>query len=158
MAMDDAKARPFADDPWQDLVVSILSVNQYPLERTYQSIEGLRDQGLFDPENLRQWDQREIVERLKSAGCSRGPFMTNLFALRLSHLGKLIASKGLSACTDIIAGRNKNASEELLLPVNGIGPKVMANFYLLRDIPASTDSHREAAARPSKATRLCRAK
>ena len=128
MSENEANAKPSVDDPWEDLVASILSVNQYPLELTYRSIEGLRKQGLVSPEKLRRWDQREIVEHLKSAGCDRGPFMTNLFAIRLANLGVLVESKGLEACTKIIAGRDAKAIEELLLPVNGIGPRVMANF------------------------------
>jgi 3-methyladenine DNA glycosylase/8-oxoguanine DNA glycosylase len=135
MVKKDRKAMTAADDPWEDLVVSILSVNQYSLERTYQSIEALRKQGLFSPQSLMQWDQGEIVACLKSAGCDRGPFMTNLFALRLANLGALTQSKGLAACTKVISAQDARMIEELLLPVNGIGPKVIANFCLLRGIP-----------------------
>lgn len=124
-----------ADNPWEDLVLSILSVNQYSLERTYESIEGLREQGLFDPQRLMEWDQTHIAERLKAAGCYRGPFMTNLFALRLANLGALIQRLGIEECTKLISSRDTRAIEELLLPVNGIGPKVIANFYFLREIP-----------------------
>ena len=60
--------------------------------------------------------------------------MTSLFALRLANLGALIQGKGLDSCTKAISGRDARTIEELLLPVNGIGPKVIANFYLLRDI------------------------
>jgi len=123
------------DNPWEDLVISILSVNQYSLERTYQSLEGLRNEGLFDPRRLVGWDQKEIADRLKSAGCDRGSFMTNLFALRLANLGALIESKGIEECAKVISACDTRAIEELLLPVNGIGPKVIANFYFLRDIP-----------------------
>jgi len=82
-----------------------------------------------------RWEQDEIVRRLKSAGCDRGQFMTNLFALRLAALGKMIKVKGIDACTKIISGRDTRAIEELLLPVNGIGPMVLENFYVLRGIP-----------------------
>jgi hypothetical protein len=125
-----------ADNPWEDLVISILSVNQYSLERTYQSVEGLRNKGLFDPRRLIKWDQKEIADRLKSAGCDRGSFMTNLFALRLANLGAMIERKGIDTCAKVISGGDTGAIEELLLPVNGIGPKVIANFYLLRNIPS----------------------
>jgi len=134
MAEQEPKTKGATDDPWEDLVVSLLSVNQYSLERTYESIKGLRDQRLFNPTNLKQWDHGEFVARLKAAGCDRGQFMTSLFALRLANLGALIQSKGFDSCTRIISGRDTRAIEELLLPVNGIGPKVIANFYLLRDI------------------------
>jgi len=122
------------DDAWEDLVVSILSVNQYSLERTYQSLEGLREQGLSDPHRLMHWGQAEIADRLKAAGCDRGPFMTNLFALRLCNLGMLIERRGLETCMRIIWGRDRRAIQDLLLPVNGIGPKVIANFCLLREL------------------------
>jgi len=135
MAEQDPKTKPAVDDPWEDLVVSILSVNQYSLERTFTSIAGLREHGLFDPTKLRQWEHGELVARLKAAGCDRGSFMTSLFALRLANLGALIQNKGIDSCTKAISGRDTRAIEELLLPVNGIGPKVITNFYLLRDIP-----------------------
>ena len=134
MGEKEQKTKAAIDDPWDDLVISMLSVNQYSLERTYESIAGLREQGLFNPQTLTQWEQAEIVASLKSAGCDRGPFMTNLFALHLANLGALIQSKGLDACTKVIAARDARMIEELLLPVNGIGPKVIANFCLLRDI------------------------
>lgn len=131
------ESRVSTDDAWEDLVISILSVNQYSLERTYRSVDGFRKQGLFDPGNLMRWDPSDIVDRLKSAGCDRGQFMTSLFALRLAALGTLVQARGLEACTKTISGRDTKAIEELLLPVNGIGPKVLANFYLLRGIAQS---------------------
>jgi len=126
--------KPAKDDAWEDLVVSILSVNQYSLERTYQALAGLREQGLLEPHGFMHWGQAEIVDRLKAAGCDRGPFMTNLFALRLGNLGILIERRGLETCMRILRGRHRRAIEDLLLPVNGIGPKVIANFCLLREL------------------------
>jgi hypothetical protein len=126
--------KPAIDNPWEDLVVSILSVNQYSLERTYPCLAGLREQGLLDPNRLMRWGQADIVNRLKSAGCDRGLFMTNLFALRLCNLGTLIQGSGVDDCTKIISSRDAKSIEELLLPVNGVGPKVIANFFLLRNI------------------------
>jgi hypothetical protein len=98
-------------------------------------IEGLREQGLFDPTKFTQWEQGEVVARLKAAGYERGHFMTNLFAHRLANLGALVQSKGLDSCTKTISGRDARAIEELLLAVSGIGPKVIANFFFLREIP-----------------------
>jgi len=123
------------DDPWEDLVVSLLSVNQYSLEKTYEHIDGLRKQGLFSPKNLASWDQEEILRRLKAGGCDRGEFMTNLFALRLANLGRFVNENDPDACFAVLSGGNVKAIEALLLPVNGIGPKVIHNFCCLRDIP-----------------------
>jgi|ERR1039458_7073655 endonuclease III-like uncharacterized protein len=134
MPQKEPSNKPAIDDPWEDLVISLLSVNQYSLEHTYRSLDGLREQGLFDPKNLVRWDQDQVADRLKSAGCNRGQFMTNLFALRLCNLGVLLETKGIDASTRIIASCDRKAIEDFLLPVNGIGPKVIANFCLLREI------------------------
>jgi hypothetical protein len=135
MSEKEPKNKAHTGDVWEDLVLSILSVNQYSLERTCHSVDGLRQQGLFDPETLMRRKPDEIVRRLKSGGYDRGQFMTNLFALRLAALGMFIAAKGVEACTKIVSGHDARAIEKLLLPVNGIGPRVLANFYLMRGIP-----------------------
>jgi hypothetical protein len=122
------------DIPWQDLVVAILSVNQYSLEKTYQSLNSLEAEGLFNPENLAKWNLEEIVQRLNRSGYSRGTFMTKLFALRLSALGQCCLDKGTEAFSKVISDGNKKAIEQLLLPINGIGPKVLENLFLLRGI------------------------
>jgi hypothetical protein len=123
-----------ADDPWEDLVVSILAVNQYSLEKTYALVPGLRDAGLVNPRNLGSWELEEIISRLKSAGCDRGAFMTKLFAHRLYSLGIAVDSRGTALATKILLSRNLAEISSLLLPIAGIGPKVIQNFCLLRGI------------------------
>jgi len=122
------------EDPWEDLVVSILSVNQYSLERTYASLEGLRREKITDPLNLGRWEPEEIETRLKAAGCDRGSFMTKLFAKRLSALGGLIRTKGSEECERVMGRGDPKSIENLLLPVEGIGPVVLRNFYTLQGI------------------------
>jgi hypothetical protein len=123
------------DSPWDDLVVSILAVNQYSLERTYALLQGLRREKLTDPPSLGHWEPHEIEARLRAAGCDRGRFMTTLFAERLSALGALIRAKGITECERILRSTDAKAIEALLLPVKGIGPVVLRNFYTLVDIP-----------------------
>lgn len=136
--MIDSQSHPDAlDRPWDDLVISILSVNQYSLERTYGSLLALREQQVTDPLSLAQWSSQEIERRLRAAGCDRGEFMTRLFAERLSALGVLVRTKGIDECDKIIAGRDARAIEALLLPVKGIGPVVLRHFYSLRKICSS---------------------
>lgn len=121
------------EEVWEDLVISILSVNNYSLEHTYRFLDGLRKQGVCHPKNLMRWELEEIRRRLNAAGYDRGSFMNYQFALRLSSLGVLLENKGVDRCTAIISGGDRKAIEELLLPVNGVGPKVIANFWLLRE-------------------------
>ncbi len=63
---------PQADDTvWKDLIVSLFSVNSYPLQRTWDIADELNREGLFDPTNLGKWNVEEIAKRLLRAGYSR---------------------------------------------------------------------------------------
>jgi hypothetical protein len=126
-----------SDNLWEDLVLSILSVNQYSLEKTYLAVEGLRREGLFEPDNLISLPANEISTRLKQGGLNRGVFMTTLFAHRLSSLGYFLQSNGLKACEATLQSNDSSAIGELLLPIKGIGPKVLQNFFILRGISVS---------------------
>lgn len=134
MPEDPARSHA-ADSPWDDLVVSILSVNQYSLERIYCLLKGLREQTVTEPLSLARWEPQEIETRLRAAGCDRGLFMTKLFAERLLALGALIRAKGITECETIMRSGEEKAIEALLLPIKGICPVVLRNFYTLRDIP-----------------------
>jgi hypothetical protein len=60
--------------------------------------------------------------------------MTNLFAVRLAWLGMAVESRGIAVCTRILLSKDPAAISDLLLPINGIGPKALRNFFLLRGI------------------------
>ena len=132
---DPAAGTKNVDNPWEDLVVSLLSVNNRSVGSTYAHIASLRKQGLFEPKNLARWDQGTLFERLQAGGYDRGEFMTNLFALRLAHLGQHIEQIGSDSFLKVISGGDVKAIERLLLPVNGVGPAVIRNFCFLRNIP-----------------------
>jgi hypothetical protein len=121
-------------NPWEDLVLSILSVNRYTLEKAYSHVEGLRREGLVEPENLACWTAEGIAVRLKSAGFDRGAFMTMLFARRLSSFGCFVQSEGVKECERVLQSGNPSAIQALLLPIHGVGPNVLRNFFVLRGI------------------------
>ena len=122
------------DSPWEDLVISVLAVNQYSLEKTYACKEGLQTQELTTPATLLELAPAEIERRLKAGGCDRGAFMTNLFAKRLAALGAHVRAVGIEQSTSILDGRSRQKIEQFLEPVNGIGPVVLRNYFLLRGI------------------------
>ena len=76
------------DELWQDLVISIMAVNGFSLERMFGYAAAFKQIGLCDPRNLASWDQSEIKQKLIDAGFNRGRFMTTAFAMRLSALDK----------------------------------------------------------------------
>ncbi len=58
--------------------------------------------------------------------------MTNLFARRLASLGEFLKSAGVEECERVLRKGDATEVRQLLLPVRGMGPRVLANFFLLR--------------------------
>ncbi len=117
---------------WPDLIVAILSVNSYPLERTYQHVGGLREQGLCQPQRLATWELGEIAKRLGRAGYARGPVMTDIFSRRLAALGQFVVDRGVEACEDVLTSGSTENIAALLRQVHGIGDVVVRNYLAMR--------------------------
>ncbi len=73
-------------NPWADLVIAILSVNSYPLEKTFALFPSLEDNVLFNPTVLRDLSSADVARRLGAAGYNRGDTMTAIFTERLTSL------------------------------------------------------------------------
>jgi hypothetical protein len=55
--------------------------------------------------------------------------------LNVTRSGENIAARyRIEVGTAIVSGRDRAAIEKFLSPVNGVGPKVLKNFFLLRGI------------------------
>jgi hypothetical protein len=121
-------------DCWTDLIVSILSVNNFSVERAYALVDGLRNNGLIDPSMLVGLDSEEVLRRLKLAGFDRGEYMNNLFAFRLAGLGAFIGKNGVEAATEMISNKDRQTIEKTLGGLYGVGPTVIRSFFVLRGI------------------------
>lgn len=119
-------------NPWADLVIAILSVNNYPLEKTFALFESLDKNGLFDPRCLAELSAADIARRLGAAGYSRGDTMTAIFTERLLSVGRLTGEKTIEECTRVLSTGSREEVTSLLRGVKGVGPKVLSNFFLLR--------------------------
>jgi hypothetical protein len=118
---------------WGDLLVSMLSVNSYSLEKAYAHLQGLQSEGLCTPDNLTKWTAEDIASRLKAAGVDRGSFMNGLYSQRLASLGEAVRRIGATNFTNSLLAKRVEISS-LLMPIEGIGPKVLMNFFMLRHI------------------------
>jgi hypothetical protein len=134
MSRVSMKSNDSDSDLWADLVVSILSVNRFPLDRAFDLLQQLRAEQLTDPEELSKRTIPELYAKLITAGYNRGEFMTYLFAERLSSLGTFAKEHGIANCEKVISGHDVAALETLLLGVKGIGPAVIKNFRTLRQV------------------------
>ncbi len=123
-----------SSNPWADLVVAMLSVNSFPLERTYQCFDGLEAEGLFLPEKLGEWDEAEVARRLGSAGYDRGPTMTAIFSERLVALGRYATENGIQECERRLKDDPPERVSDFLRPIHGVGEVVVRNFLALRGL------------------------
>jgi hypothetical protein len=117
-------------NPWADLVIAMLSVNNYPLTKVCKLYDALKANGLFDPRNLACWSCEDIAGRLGAAGYDRGAVLTAFFTDRLSSLGRL--ADELEVNERILTKGTRTEVAELLRRVKGVGPKVLKDFFTLR--------------------------
>ena len=73
-----------------DLVIALLSVNKWSVEKCYGLYERLNGAELFDLRAVSQMTVRDIADRLNCAGYSRGQFLVSIAAKRLLDLAKKI--------------------------------------------------------------------
>jgi hypothetical protein len=118
---------------WQDLIISLLSVNGWSVDKNFKYKDALNKSGLFNPENLNKWDVVEIGNKMKESGYDRGG-VTWIISERLSALGKFVVSKGVAECDKILLSKNKEKITEFLLPIKGVGNKVLESYFILAGI------------------------
>src|SRR5262245_22404361 len=80
-------AAPSTQRAWEDLVLAMLAVSLYPLERVLMLRDEMRQRGLLDPSKLARYDVGELTMELKRGGYDRGR-LTSMYADRLVSLGK----------------------------------------------------------------------
>ena len=115
-----------------DLVVAMLAVNRWTLERSASIAEGLSDAGLSDPVAIRSMSVDEVATRLATAGYKRGRYMEQLLAVRIVSAAEILDEQGVRRLTELDRRGDKNAIRDLLLTVKGVGPEVLNNFFILR--------------------------
>jgi len=117
---------------YEALVLAVLSVNSYPLEKAWEMRLAIEKAGLFNPATLASLGEEDIAERLRQAGYDRGRFLTDLIASRLQSVGRYLMGYGLERVTRTLASGSTDEVQALLIKAKGIGPTVVKSFLLLR--------------------------
>ena len=119
----------------EHVLVSLLAVNSWSLERVYNLRGGLREAGLVDFDAVEKLSIEEVAERLSAAGYTRGDYMNTLMALRISSMAPVLSAEELERLSeDVEAGRRDDANA-LLRRIKGVGPSVLTSFWVLRGLP-----------------------
>ena len=115
----------------ENLVIALLAVNRFPLEKAYGLREGLRQQGLFNLVEVSTWRREKIYDALLASSYNRGSFLVGLISDRVAALSRFVAGPEWSPLlTDFEAGFKGRVGKRLL-GVSGIGPAVVENFWML---------------------------
>jgi len=120
------------DDLVIDLIVAVLAVNNYSLERAYALVDSLQRERLTDLKAIRQMDPDEVAQCLQRAGYSQAEFILNLFANRLKRVAEDVSDHRLAQLMAHEESGRTELSKELLLQVHGVGQDVLRNFRTLR--------------------------
>jgi hypothetical protein len=123
-------ARELPDDVVDSLVMALLGVNNYPLEKVWNLLPRLREEGLTKPCQVASEDLNRLTARLINAGYDRGR-LTAMFAERLQHLMAAIQSGQLDGLDDPATRKDSQAMRQILCTVRGIGPQVAQNAWVL---------------------------
>lgn len=118
-------------NPFSDLIIAMLAVNNFTLERAYSLRDSLDEQGLLNVQTIAELSIEELSSALARAGYRRGSFMNPLFAERIRKVAVEAVRQGKGLKDVLISGDRANV-EAALLPLPGIGPTVIRNYLLLR--------------------------
>ena len=115
---------------WANLVIAMLSLNNFPLDKTWKIFDQLNANGLFDPHNFAKWSYEELSQKLIASNYNRGA-MTGIFVERLLTISNLLDD--MKSNEQILANGPRQEIENILKRVKGIGPVVIDNFLIIRE-------------------------
>jgi hypothetical protein len=122
-------------DCFTDLVISLLAVNGWNLEKAGGLLENLRGQGLTNPGVVSGRLYGENATSLETAGYSRGEYMVSLLTDRIIAAAKAWLDCNLEVELRLAEiHRDVQRIAELLNPINGVGRVVVSNYLLLRGL------------------------
>lgn len=121
---------PLASNQIECLLMAVLAVNNYRLEKAWALLPRMRELGLTDPARVAAMDMPATIEALTGAGYDRKS-LTWMFAERVMALMAAIHGGELAGLDEAIAAKDKARATELLDRVRGVGPTVIQNAWAL---------------------------
>jgi hypothetical protein len=112
------------------LLMALLSVNKFPLEKACALLPRMRELGLTDPARVVAMDMPGAIEALTAAGYDRRR-LTWLFAERVKALMAAVHGGELAGLDEAIAAKDRERATALLRQVRGVGPTVVQNAWAL---------------------------
>jgi endonuclease III-like uncharacterized protein len=120
-----------------DLVVAMLTVNNWPLEKACELRPTLERTQLFDIEELAKLPHDEVSRRLKDAGYTKADYVVGLLADRLLAMAATLSGHGFEEFRQLVDSDRDAERDRFLLGIKGVGPAVLETFKALRRIRSS---------------------
>ncbi len=114
----------------ETILVSLLAVGGYSLEKAWNLLPQLREADLTEPEKVIGEEIETLTHQLFSIGYKRG-IVTDMMAERLQQLMQMAHSGTLDEFDALLAKDEKDKAVELLCKVKGIGPMVASTTWTL---------------------------
>lgn len=122
-----------AHDVASALVKAMMSVNNWPLEKSCSLHDALAREGLYDFEALAGREEQEVFDALRRAGYSKSDFVVGLLAERLLAAARAFSGPGMAELLRLEAAGRWAEADGLLLAVRGVGPHVVRGYRFLRE-------------------------
>lgn len=116
----------------ENLLVALLSVNQWSVEKVYGLVDRFRNAGLFDFDSVACLDDAELTRRLGTAGYNRGTVLTPMMASRVRSVARILKGGTVRKLAEFIESGDTESAEDILRLIHGVGPYVLRNFWLLQ--------------------------
>ncbi|MGE3725128.1 MAG: hypothetical protein AB7I41_06230 [Candidatus Sericytochromatia bacterium] len=123
-------------DVWTDVLISLLAIYGPSLEKVDSLVPAFKQAGLTSPSKVAQMSHEEVYNALVKSGYDRGNLL-GIFIPRIQAVAQTFEQVGMAQVETVLQGKNIQAIEKILLPIKGIGPKVVNNFLLLRGLVES---------------------
>ena len=115
-----------------DLVIAMLAVNRWTLDRAFALNDDLTAAGFLDPAAVRAMTVEEVASRLVQAGYRRGQYMEQLLAVRIAGAAHVLEAEGMRRLVELERRGDKDGIQKFLLTIKGVGPEVANSFLVLR--------------------------
>lgn len=120
-------------DVWTDTLISLLAIYGPSLEKVDGLVPAFKQVGLTSFSKVAQMSHEEVYNALVKSGYDRGNLL-GIFIPRIQAVAQAFEQVGMAQVETVLQGKNIQAIEKFLLPIKGIGPKVVNNFLLLRGL------------------------
>jgi hypothetical protein len=127
----DTVSEQVESEPVVHLMVAVLAVGGYSLQRAWNLLPSLQKEGLTDSKAVEDYDEAEIVRRLSRSGYDRGPIVTASMAKRLMALHTAVRNGVLAQTVRLLREDRVKDAEKVLRTVKGVGPVVFNQFAVL---------------------------